>query len=179
MQPIARRTNCSRDLAKTFSCQALLPTDSVVHDVFLSQAACQMLSRGPCRHRNRKVRALAWLIRCGVWNMQGSRPLKLRERSLRAWPQSHNLLSGSKWVGMAFLSFSAFSKLLVSTRSRNWFLKFVKRRSAKPRERCPRIPQPLLHPLHIPRIRNNALQIHCAGTAGVRLARTFLQRVVA
>src|SRR5438094_8576871 len=64
-------------------------------------------------------------------------------------------------------------------RGRQWFLEFVKRRSAKPREHCPRILQPPSHRARIPGTQKNAVQIHRAGTAGVRLARTFLQRVVA
>ncbi|SRR6266480_647681 len=36
----------------------------------------------------------------GCRNMQSSRPLKLRECCFREWPQSHNLLSGLKRVGM-------------------------------------------------------------------------------
>jgi hypothetical protein len=54
----------------------------------------------------------------------------------------------------------------------------VKRRSAKLRERSPRIPQPLLHPVRIPRTRKNVPQIDRARAAKARLARTFLQPVV-
>ena len=47
------------------SLTASLPSlRSLVHDVFLSQAARQMLRGDPSRHSDREVVALAWFIRC-------------------------------------------------------------------------------------------------------------------
>src|SRR6266404_2546791 len=54
----------------------------------------------------------------------------------------------------------------------------VKRRSAKHGGRCPRIPQPPSHQVRIPDTRKNALQIHRARAAEVRLAHISLRPVV-